>query len=61
MLATVKSTPRVRRSRVEAELTKRANTKNSTGLTLSKGMSDSEIHNAMLAKLCSVREELGLI
>jgi len=61
MLAEVKSTQKVRRSRIESELTKRASTKNSVGLSLHKGMSDLEIHNAMLTKLRSVRKELGLV
>ena len=52
---------KVRRSQVNSELSKRANTKNRTGLSLNKEMSDTEISNAMLAKLSSVRKELGLV
>jgi hypothetical protein len=61
MLAkTITAPKKVRRSRVEAELTRRADTKDCVGFTLNKDMSDSEIHNTLLNKLCSVRKELGL-
>ena len=45
---------------IDIELTGRVNTKNSIGFSLNKDMSDGEISKSMLAKLDSVRKELGL-
>jgi len=60
MLAKTRIPTKIRKSQVDVELSKRAKTKGNVGLSLNKEMSDSEIHNAMLSKLFSVRKELGL-
>ncbi|EKF9492246.1 hypothetical protein ACOCGH_001746 [Vibrio cholerae] len=45
---------------VKQELNKRASSRENVGFSLNKGMTDTEIESVMLAKLFSVRKELGL-
>jgi hypothetical protein len=62
MLATeTRRTKKVRRSQVHTELSARAQSKDNIAFSLTKEMSEKEIHDTLLSKLFSVRKELGLI
>ena len=54
-----KSTKKVRRSQVYTELSTRAITRDVIAFSLTKEMSEEEIHDTLLSKLFSVRKELG--